>query len=95
MIQRGSVLTPLGGDPLTPNGPSLPTDAEAEVDRLDPSEADLPDIPVAPLPYGSAQEILSCMTGEAVPDGWQGGLPFAYRITGGPDLTVRLPSLNA
>lgn len=90
MIQRGSVLTPLGGDPLTPNGPSLPTDADAEVNRLDPSEADLPDIPVAPLPHASAEQILTRMTGDAVPTGWQGGLPFAYRVTGGPDLTVRL-----
>ncbi|MFP4228723.1 MAG: M28 family peptidase [Salinivenus sp.] len=90
MIQRGSVLTPLGGDPLTPDGPSLPTDADAEVDRLDPSEADLPDIPVAPLPYASAERILTRMTGDAVPTGWQGGLPFAYRVTGGSDLTVRL-----
>lgn len=90
LIQRGSILTPLGGDPLTPDGPSLPTDADAEVDRLDPSEADLPELPVAPLPYESAEQILRRMTGEAVPSGWQGGLPFAYRVTGGPDLTVRL-----
>jgi len=90
MIQRGSVLTPLGGDPLTPDGPSLPTDGDHDVDRLDPSEADLPNIPVTPLPYGSAKEILKRMTGSPVPDGWQGGLPFAYRTTGGPDLTVRL-----
>ncbi|MFB6230313.1 MAG: M28 family peptidase [Salinibacter sp.] len=90
MIQRGSILTPLGGDPLTPNGPSLPVGAKADVDRLDPSEADLPEIPVTPLPHGSATEILERMAGEAVPNGWQGGLPFAYRVTGGPDLTVRL-----
>jgi len=90
MIQRGSVLTPLGGDPLTPDGPSLPTDEDHDVDRLDPSAADLSEIPVAPLPYGSARKILTRMTGDAVPDGWQGGLPFAYRTTGGPDLTVRL-----
>jgi PA domain. len=90
LIQRGSVLTPLGGDPLTPDGPSLPVDGDADVDRLDPSEADLPEIPVAPLPYGSAHKILTRMSGDAVPDGWQGGLPFAYRTTGGPDLTVRL-----
>jgi N-acetylated-alpha-linked acidic dipeptidase len=89
-IQRGSVLTPLGGDPLTPNSPSLPTSSDTDVDRLDPSEADLPQIPVTPLPHGSAREILGRMQGEAVPDGWQGGLPFAYRVTGGPDLTVRL-----
>lgn len=90
MIQRGSVLTPLGGDPLTPEGPSLPTEANADVNRLDPADADLPEIPVAPLPYGSARKILSRMTGDAVPDGWQGGLPFAYRLAGGSALTVRL-----
>lgn len=90
MIQRGSVLTPLGGDPLTPEGPSLPTEADADVNRLDPADADLPEIPVAPLPYGAARTILSRMTGDAVPNGWQGGLPFAYRLTGGSDLTVRL-----
>ena len=90
MVQRGSILTPLGGDPLTPGEPALPTGSGADVDRLDPSEADLPEIPVTPLPYRSAAEILSRMSGAAVPDGWQGGLPFAYRVTGGSDLTVRL-----
>ena len=89
-IQRGSVLTPLGGDPLTPTGPSLPLDSDAGVERLDPSEADLPQIPVTPLPHASAVEILQRMTGAAVPNGWQGALPFTYRVTGGPDLTVRL-----
>ena len=89
-IQRGSVLTPLGGDPLTPEGPSLPLDSGPDVDRLDPSAADLPEIPVTPLPHGSAVEILERMTGAAVPNGWQGALPFPYRVTGGPDLTVRL-----
>jgi N-acetylated-alpha-linked acidic dipeptidase len=90
MVQRGSILTPLGGDPLTPDGPSLPLDSDADVERLDPSEADIPRIPVTPLPYASAAEILSRMEGPGVPGGWQGGLPFAYRTTGGPDLTVRL-----
>ena len=74
----------------TPDSPSLPLDSNAEVDRLAPSEADLPEIPVTPLPHASAQEILGRMQGEAVPNGWQGGLPFAYRVTGGSDLTVRL-----
>ena len=83
-IQRGSVLTPLGGDPLTPNSPSLPADSDTDVERLDPNEADLPRIPVTPLPHASAREILGRMQGEAVPTGWQGGLPFAYRVTGGP-----------
>ena len=89
-IQRGSVLTPLGGDPLTPDGPALPLDHPDTPERLDPSEASLLTIPVTPLPYGSAVEILERMTGEAVPSGWQGGLPFTYRVTGGEGLTVRL-----
>lgn len=89
-IQRGSVLTPLGGDPLTPHGPALPLDHPDTPDRLDPSEVNLLTIPVTPLPYGSAVEILQRMTGQPVPPGWQGGLPFTYRITGGPELTVRL-----
>jgi len=87
-IQRGSVLTPLAGDPLTPDGPSLPEGDGA--DRLSPDEADLPTIPVTPLPHASAEEILRRMTGPGVPNGWQGALPFAYRVTGGPNLTVRL-----
>lgn len=89
-IQRGSVLTPLGGDPLTPHGPALPLDHPHTPERLDPSETSLLTIPVTPLPYGSAVEILERMTGEAVPSGWQGGLPFTYRVTGGEGLTVRL-----
>jgi N-acetylated-alpha-linked acidic dipeptidase len=85
-IQRGSLLTlPYPGDPLTPNQPALP-----ETPRLDPSDVALPKIPVAPLPYGSAIEILKRMTGQTVPYAWQGGLPFTYRITGGSQLTVRV-----
>lgn len=30
------------------------------------------------------------MDGKPVPSGWQGGLPFTYRLEGGPHLTVRL-----
>jgi len=89
-IQRGSILTPLAGDPLTPDGPALPLDHPDTPERLDPEDVALPRIPVTPLPYGSAVEILERMQGAAVPDGWQGALPFTYRVTGGADLTVRL-----
>ncbi|WP_346862043.1 M28 family peptidase [uncultured Draconibacterium sp.] len=91
-VQRGSLLT-LGysGDPLTPNGPALPLDSDELVERLDPADVDgLLNIPVAPLPYGSAQEILKRMTGQGVPEGWQGGLPFAYRLQGDELLQVRV-----
>ncbi len=90
-IQRGSLLTlSYTGDPLTPFEPALPRDSGASVTRLDPADVALHTIPVAPIPYGSAHEILSRMKGEPVPEGWQGGLPFAYRLTGGEALTVRL-----
>lgn len=90
-IQRGSVIAlDYWGDPLTPMEPALPTSAGRQIDRLDPSETDLHTIPVTPLPYGAAQEILKRMDGEPVPQDWQGGLPFTYRLEGGSDLTVRL-----
>lgn len=85
-IQRGSILT-LGypGDPLTPG-----IEAAKDAPRLDPESIDLPRIPVQPVGWAAAQEILSRMTGEAAPQAWQGGLPFPYRLTGGDGLVVRL-----
>jgi len=89
-VQRGSLLTlNYPGDPLTPFEPALPVGSGGTL-RLDPQEVAFPKIPVAPLPYGSAVEILKRMRGEPVPQGWQGGLPFTYRLTGGPTLKVRL-----
>jgi len=90
-IQRGSILTTdYEGDPLTPFEPSLPLDGKKKVKRLDPSETSLHTIPVLPLPYGSAKEIIGKMKGKVVPKGWQGGLPYTYRLEGGEALTVRL-----
>lgn len=90
-IQRGSVLTlDYQGDPLTPFEPALPMDGKKKVKRMDPSEAALHTIPVLPLPYGSASEIIGNMKGKPVPQEWQGGLPYTYRLEGGDELTVRL-----
>ncbi len=90
-IQRGSVLTlDYQGDPLTPFEPALPLDGKKKVQRMDPSEAALHTIPVLPLPYGSAKEIIGNMKGKPVPQEWQGGLPYTYRLEGGEELTVRL-----
>lgn len=90
-IQRGSVLTlDYSGDPLTPFEPALPMDGDTKIERLDPKDVPFHTIPVTPLPYGSAKEILCRMTGDVVPGAWQGGLPFTYRLTGGPELKVRL-----
>lgn len=91
-IQRGSLLTvDWTGDALTPFEPALPLDSKTKIKRLDPKEVKgLHSIPVTPISYGSAQEILEKMDGKAVPTAWQGGLPFTYRLEGGPDLFVRL-----
>lgn len=90
-IQRGSLLTTdFTGDPLTPFEPALPLDGKPKVKRLDPKNAQLHTIPVTPLSYGAAEQILNKMKGAPVPPTWQGGLPFTYRLEGGADLTVRL-----
>ncbi len=91
-IQRGSLLTvPYTGDPLTPGEAALPMDAKNTPKRLAEKDVALHKIPVTPLPYGSATEILKRMTGaRSVPAGWQGGLPFTYRLDGGSGLKVRL-----
>lgn len=85
-IQRGSINT-LGypGDPLTPG-----REATQDAERLDPDAIALPRIPVQPVGWQAAQEIMSRMTGPAVPEGWQGGMPFTYRLSGGDALKVRL-----
>ncbi len=90
-IQRGSVLTlPWTGDPLTPFVPALPIDGDVQVERLDPSEVPLHTIPVLPIGYEAATEILSRMTGPDAPPGWDAPMEVEYRLTGGADLTVRV-----
>lgn len=79
-IQRGSLLTlddKRTGDPLTPGHP-----ATEHATRLDPDELAFPKIPVQPVGWDAAQEILQRMKGAPVPEEWQGGLPFTYRLTG-------------
>ncbi|MEM9066375.1 MAG: M28 family peptidase [Planctomycetota bacterium] len=89
-IQRGSLKTlPYAGDALTPG-----VEATRRADRLNPLAIALPRIPVQPIGWGAAREILSRMSGASVDelglDDWQGGLGFEYRVEGGPDLVVRL-----
>ena len=86
-IQRGSIKTaPYSGDPFTPGRPSEPG-----ATRIPPAEVDgLPNIPAQPIGWGAAEQILARMTGPGVPNAWQGGLGFRYRLTGGDDLRVRL-----
>lgn len=85
-IQRGSILTlPYPGDPLTPFTP-----AEPGATRLDPNEVALPAIPVQPIGWGAASEIMMRMTGRLAPENWAGAMPLEYRVEGGPELRVRL-----
>ncbi len=80
-VQRGSVLDE-PGDPATPDGPSLPGAPRASGDAL---EAVVPGIPVVPVSYEVAAEILSRVKGDDLPDpAWQGGLPFRYHVGPGP-----------
>ncbi|MBL7876838.1 MAG: M28 family peptidase [Cyclobacteriaceae bacterium] len=92
-IQRGSLLTlDWTGDPLTPFEPALPVDGKKKITRKKPEEVKgMHSIPVLPLPYGAAKEIIGRMKGQrVVPSGWQGGLPYTYRLEGGPELKVRI-----
>jgi N-acetylated-alpha-linked acidic dipeptidase len=89
-IQRGSLLTlDYPGDPLTPFVAALPA-GEFQGQRLSAEEVGLHQIPVLPIGYGAAQEILSRMQGLPVPAEWQGGLPMTYRLEGGQGLKLRL-----
>jgi N-acetylated-alpha-linked acidic dipeptidase len=85
-IQRGTVLTlPYYGDPLTPG-----REATEDAERIDVSAAGLPTIPVQPIGWDAARSIMEHMAGPEAPQAWQGGLPFRYRLTGGPHVHVRL-----
>jgi N-acetylated-alpha-linked acidic dipeptidase len=85
-IERGSILAlPYSGDPLTPF-----KEASLEAERLNPDELALPKIPVQPIGWAAAFEIIRRMRGEPVQAEWQGGLPASYRVTGGEELRVRV-----
>jgi N-acetylated-alpha-linked acidic dipeptidase len=73
------------GDPLSP-GVAATTDAHVISDDEAPT---LPRIPAIVLSSKEAAKILSRVQGPAVPAGFQGGLPFTYRLGPGP-VTVTL-----
>ena len=89
-IQRGSIKAlDYQGDPLTPFEP-----ATKNARRLPADDIALPHIPVQPIGYGAAREILLRMRGtplsEDLAASWQGGFDFDYHLTGGSGLRVRL-----
>lgn len=80
-VQRGSVMNGIG-DPTTPGWASVPG-----AERVDPlgEQSGLPRIPVIPVSFDVAREILAGIGGEALPrQSWQGGLPLRYRVGPGP-----------
>ena len=82
-VQRGSVFNGTG-DPSTPGWAST-----AGARRIPEAEMAVPRIPVVPIGYASAAELLRGVRGTNVPQDWQGGLPFRYHIGPGP-VTARV-----
>jgi N-acetylated-alpha-linked acidic dipeptidase len=82
-IQRGSVFNG-AGDPTTPGTPS-----RKGATRISPQQAGVSRIPVVPISYGNATELLRDLRGTPIPQSWQGGLPFRYHVGPGP-VTARV-----
>jgi N-acetylated-alpha-linked acidic dipeptidase len=77
-VQRGSVMNG-AGDPSTPGYAS-----KAGAPRIPLADMPVPRIPVLPLAYGNAIELLRDVRGTSIPASWQGGLPFRYHVGPGP-----------
>ncbi len=77
-VQRGSVMNG-AGDPTTPGYASKRGAPRISIDSLP-----VPRIPVLPLSYGNAIELLRDVRGASIPASWQGGLPFRYHVGPGP-----------
>ena len=77
-VQRGSVFNG-AGDPTTPGYASV-----AGVPREPVAGANVPTIPVVPMSYGNAAELMRGLRGQDVPAGWQGGMAFHYHAGPGP-----------
>lgn len=77
-VQRGSVMN-MNGDPSTPGWGSTKDARRIPVDSMD-----VPRIPVIPISWGNAAELLRGVRGAPIPNGWQGGMPFRYHVGPGP-----------
>jgi N-acetylated-alpha-linked acidic dipeptidase len=82
MIQRGSVMDMprYPGDPSTPGRPSKPGVERLPMDKI---ETFAP-IPVQPMSYRDALELLKRLKGPVAPEAWRGALPLTYHIGPGP-----------
>lgn len=78
-VQRGSVLN-ADGDPSTPGRPSTPgAERVAESDMEGVTR-----IPVLPIGYGAAEDLLRGLDGPPSPEEWHGALDVGYRPGPGP-----------
>ncbi|KAG9470074.1 hypothetical protein GDO78_018948, partial [Eleutherodactylus coqui] len=76
-VQRGNVLNLNGaGDPLTPGYPAKEFMYRYKADE----GVGLPSIPVHPIGYHDAEEILRLIAGPASPASWKGNLNVSYNI---------------
>ena len=82
-VQRGSVMNG-AGDPATPGYAAKPGAPRLPLEKMD-----IPHIPVVPISYGNASELLDGLRGPGAPSGWQGGLPFRYHVGPGA-ITARV-----
>ena len=89
--QRGSVqfLFKAPGDPLTPGRPSIPGEPRLKMDDV----TTLTRIPVQPISYGDAKQLLEPLGGPVRPAGFQGGLPFSYHVGGTEAVRVHLKTV--
>jgi len=67
------------GDPSTPGYPST-----ENAKRIPLAQMEVPRIPVLPISYGNAAELLRGLSGNSIPQPWQGGLGFRYHVGPGP-----------
>lgn len=89
--QLGSLA--LQGDLLTPGYP-----ATESAHRIPEEQTDSPGIPVQPVGYEDAQQILSILEGDSAPDEWQGGLDMDYKLGGdlaGHEVRLEVHNVNS
>ena len=80
-VQRGSVYNG-HGDPTTPGYSSIPGAHHLPLDSV----SNLPHIPVIPISYGIAEELIRNLHGRDIPSSqWQGGFPFRYHLGEGTE----------
>ncbi|CAJ0605927.1 unnamed protein product [Cylicocyclus nassatus] len=86
-VQRGTVYKG-AGDPLSPLYPSKSNLWRSRTVEQVRQDGELPSIPVLPISYFSAQELISRLSGPQAPSSWKGDLNADYNL--GPGLKGNL-----